>query len=230
MIDLKRTTHRRGFLGSIAAGAAALGITSLASPFSATARPALLHQQSDGGDFETWLNKIHGKHRQVFDVPHASPEGLPFAWSRVFLMTNKALGVADDDVTAVLVLRHEAIPFAMGHELWAKYKFGEVFKVEDNATKAPAVRNPFFQPKEGEMKLPVMAIEELQKSGVLIGICDMAMTFYSKVVFSPKMNMDADVIKKDWVAGILPGIQIVPSGVIAVNRTQEHGCTYCFGG
>jgi intracellular sulfur oxidation DsrE/DsrF family protein len=44
------------------------------------------------------------------------------------------------------------------------------------------------------------------------------------------MKMDAADVKKDWVSGILPGIQIVPSGVLAVNRAQEHGCTYCYAG
>jgi intracellular sulfur oxidation DsrE/DsrF family protein len=230
MLDLTRSTRRRGFLGTLAAGAAAIGITSLATPFSLNSEPKVLHQGADNSEFEMWLGKIKGKHRQVFDAAGANDKNeamVPFAWSRVFLMTNKSLGVAEDDLTAVVILRHAAIPLGMGHDLWAKYNFGEVFKIEDKATKAPAVRNPFYQPKEGELPLPGMDIESLQKSGVLIGLCDMAMTFFSKHVFAAKMNMDADAIKKEWVAGILPGIQIVPSGVLAVNRAQEHGCTYC---
>lgn len=229
MFDLKRSTHRRGFLGTIAAGTAAIGITALAKPLRVTAEPRVSMLGSDDSGFEAWLGKIKGKHRQVFDAAGVN-NGMPLAWSRVFLMTNKGVGVADNDVTAVVVLRHEAICLGMGHDLWTKYKFGETFKVQDDATKAPALRNPFFQPKEGELKLPGMALEDLQKSGVLFGICDMALTFYSKFVFAPKMNMEADAIKKEWVAGILPGIQIVPSGVLAVNRAQEHHCTYCYAG
>ena len=229
MIDMKSTTHRRGFLGKLAVGAAAVGIASLSSPFKLVTQAKNVPPGGDPSDFEAWLNKIHGKHRQVFDTPGAN-HGFVFAWSRVFYMTNKAVGAADDDVSTVIILRHEAIPLGMNHDLWAKYKFGEVFKIDDDATKAPSVRNPFYQPKEGEMKLPAMDIEGLQKSGALIGICDMALTFYSKLVFAPMMKMDADVIKKEWLAGVLPGIQVVPSGVLAVNRAQEHGCTYCFAG
>jgi len=44
------------------------------------------------------------------------------------------------------------------------------------------------------------------------------------------MGMDPAEVKKDWVSGILPGIQVVPSGVLAVNRAQEQGCTYCYAG
>ena len=229
MIDMNRSLHRRGFLGSIAAGAATLGLAGLVKPMQASAKMNFQTSSPLAADFEAWLGKIKGKHRQVFDTPESN-HGFVFAWARVFQMTNQAVGAAPEDVTPVIILRHAAIPYGMGHDLWAKYKFGENFKIDDDATKAPSVRNPYFQPKEGEMKLPGMSIEELQKSGVLIGICDMALTFYSKFVFAPKMNMDADAIKKDWVAGVLPGIQIVPSGVLAVNRAQEHGCTYCFAG
>ena len=228
MLDLTRSTHRRGFLGTLAAGAAAIGITSLAAPFRLNSEPKVLHPGSDLSEFETWLGTIKGKHRQVFDAPNANG-GFPLAWSRIFLMTNKQVGVADDDLTAVLILRHDAIPIGMEHSLWPKYKFGENFKITDGATKAPAIRNPFYQPKEGELPLPGMAIEDLLKSGVRVGLCDMALTFYSKHM-AESMKMDADAIKKDWVAGILPGIQIVPSGVLAVNRAQEHGCTYCYAG
>jgi hypothetical protein len=229
MLNFKQPIHRRGFLGGLAAGAATLGITTLTAPFNKLTAQQMKSAKTNDAGFEAWLGKIKGKHRQVFDSPNPNG-GMPLAWTRVFLMTNSSVGVPDDEVTAVLVMRHESIPMAMEHDLWSKYKFGEVFKIDDGATKAPALRNPFYQPKEGELPLPGMAVEDLLKSGVLVGVCDMAMTFYSKHVFAPKMNMDADVIKKDWVAGLIPGIQIVPSGVLAVNRTQEHHCTYCFAG
>jgi hypothetical protein len=44
------------------------------------------------------------------------------------------------------------------------------------------------------------------------------------------MKMDVETVKKEWTAGILPNIQLVPSGVWALGRAQEKGCTYCFAG
>jgi intracellular sulfur oxidation DsrE/DsrF family protein len=44
------------------------------------------------------------------------------------------------------------------------------------------------------------------------------------------MQKDAAEVKKEWIAGLLPGIQVMPSGVWAVGRAQEHGCTYCYAG
>ena len=45
-----------------------------------------------------------------------------------------------------------------------------------------------------------------------------------------KMGLAPEAVKKDWVAGLLPGVQVVPSGVLGVARAQELGCVYCFAG
>lgn len=226
-----KVSSRRGFLGTLATGAAALGVSTLATPFSSIATPGLAPQAI--ADAEAWFNKIKGRHRIVFDAtqPH---EILPFAWPRVFLLTNAATGTPEKDCSVVVVLRHDAIPYAMEHRLWASYKFGEVFKAEDPATKQPAVRNPFWKPKPGDFKVPgfgpvAIGINELQDSGVMFCVCDAAMTVYSAAV-AAQMNRDPAEIKKDWVSGLLPNIQPMPSGVWAVNRAQEHGCSYCFAG
>ena len=74
-----------------------------------------------------------------------------------------------------------------------------------------------------------MSVDELLASGVLFGACNMAIKFYSGIV-SKAQNVPVDQVRQDWTAAVLPGIQIVPSGVWAVNRVQEHGCSYCFAG
>ena len=219
--------QRRHFLGTLLA-TASVGAAGLALPASRGRAAEVASPAPGGSEFEEWLGKIKGKHRQLFDCP-APRGGLPFAWTRVFLMTNASVGVPESDVTAVMVLRHDGIPLGMESRLWEKYKFGEMFEVTDQESKKPLTANPFWHPKEGSLPLPGMAIEDLQKSGVLMGICDMALTVYSQMA-GKKMGVDPAEVKKDWVSGILPGIQLVPSGVLAVNRAQEHGCTYCFAG
>ena len=66
-------------------------------------------------------------------------------------------------------------------------------------------------------------------SGALVGACNMAIKAYSMQV-AGSMNMAAEDIASDWTANLIPGVQVVPSGVWAVNRVQERGCTYCFAG
>lgn len=221
---------RRDFLGKLAAGAAALGTVSFA-PFQAHAMPPL--PEHEFVDAEAWFNKIKGKHRIVFDAtkPH---ELMPFAWPKVFLLTNAATGTPEKDCSVVVVLRHDAIPYAFQSDLWAKYKMGELFKAHDPLTKEAATRNPFWKPKEGDFKIPgvgnvAIGINELQDNGVMFCVCDMAITVYSAVA-ADMMKTNAADVKKEWLAGLLPNIQVVPSGVWALGRAQEHGCNYCFAG
>ncbi|MES2850022.1 MAG: twin-arginine translocation signal domain-containing protein [Bacteroidota bacterium] len=229
------TTHRRGFIGTLAAGAASIGIAALA-PFKLNAAPLATNTNANSifSTNETpdeWFDKVKGKHRIVYDVTH--PEGIfPFAWPRVFLLTNMATGTPFSDCGVVVILRHSAIAYAFKNELWEKYKFGEVFKANDPATKAPATRNPFWMPKKGDFKVPgigevAIGINELQADGVMFCVCDAAITVYSAVV-AGNMKMEAADVKKEWLSGLLPNIMVVPSGVWAVGRAQEHKCGYCF--
>ncbi|MCX6291527.1 MAG: hypothetical protein NT126_07155 [Bacteroidetes bacterium] len=232
--DLNQSTPRRGFIGILAGSAAALGMAALASPFKLQAQAQKTPAASaPASPADEWFNKIKGKHRMVFDAtrPH---ELMPFAWPKVFLLTNKATGTPEKDCSVVVVLRHDAICYAFDSRAWEKYKFGEIFKADDPATKTPSIRNPFWKPKPGDFKIPgfgnvEIGINELQASGVMFCVCDAAMTVYSNVV-AEKMKMEPAEIKKDWMASLLPGIQVVPSGVWAVGRAQEHGCRYCFAG
>jgi len=237
--DLNSTTDRRKFIGSIASGAAAMGL--------ATLTPSLnLHAEEinttpvNPDDPDAWFNQIKGKHRMVFDATHPH-EVFPFAWPKVYLLTNASTGTPEKESSAVVVLRHSAIAFAFEDRLWAKYNFAKTFKVEALGPAFQAAdanttlnRNPFWKPKAGDFKLPGLGvlpigIDELQASGVLFCVCNMAMTVYTNVV-AGQMNMKPEDVMKDWMAGLLPGIQVVPSGVWAVGRAQEHGCQYCFTG
>lgn len=227
--DLNHATDRRGFLGSIATGAAALGIATLATPFQSHANDKHALTVAPADDPDAWFDKVSGKHRVVFDAtkPH---EVFPFAWPRVFLMTNQSTGSSEKDCGVVVVLRHDAIPYAFQSSLWAKYKFGEVFKADDPLTKAPATRNPFWEPKPGDYKFPgignvAIGINELQASGVMFCVCAAAIGVYSAAL-AQGMGMNAEAVKKEWLAGLLPNIQVVPSGVWAVGRAQEHKCAY----
>jgi intracellular sulfur oxidation DsrE/DsrF family protein len=225
-------SSRRSFLGTIATGAAALGAATLAAPLTASAN-TMQKSTNNWADADAWFKQIKGKHRIAYDVPHAN--GIfPFAWPRVFLLTNAATGTPEKDCNVVVILRHDAIGYAMQSELWSKYKFGDVFHLPDPATNQPSTRNPFWKPAAGAFNIPgfgvvPIGINELQDSGVMFCVCDAALTVYSAAV-AQGAGLNAADVKKEWVAGLLPGIQVVPSGVWAVGRAQEHGCAYCFAG
>ena len=131
------STQRRGFLGGIAGGAAALvvGRWSNADPqgLALTAPPS-----------DAWIARIKGKYRQVFD--NTSPnEGWGAAFPLNFIdSTKEAMKVSENaDITAVSVFRHFAMPLLLNDAVWAKYHIGEMLNVKDPKTSAFATRNIF---------------------------------------------------------------------------------------
>lgn len=235
-------TSRRRFLGTLTTGAAAMSFAGIISPIQQLrANAGSTTDVAGNTDPDAWFKQLKGKHRIVFDV--TQPHGVfPFAWPKVFLMTNAATGSSEKDCGVVVVLRHDAIPYAFEDRLWAKYKFAEVFKAGElgpsfqasDAATAASFRNPLWKPSKGDFQVPgigvvQIGINELQASGVMFCVCEAAMTVYSAAL-AEGMNMKPGDVLKDWKAGLLPGIQVVPSGVWAIGRAQEHGCGYCFAG
>tara|TARA_R110000765_G_scaffold418553_1_gene522099 strand:+ start:1918 stop:2154 length:237 start_codon:yes stop_codon:yes gene_type:complete len=75
------------------------------------------------------------------------------------------------------VLRHDAIPFALNSTLWEKYNLGGVFGITDNATKEPALRNPYDEPQDGDFPMPVIqGIKDMQQRGALFCVCNLAIS------------------------------------------------------
>jgi len=242
-----KQTPRRGFLGMLATGAAAMGLATITSPFSLNAQ-----QQKDpskmGGapaapknEADAWFDKVKGRHRVVYDATHPH-EIFPFAWPKVFLLTNAATGSPESDCGVVVVLRHEAIGYAFQDKMWEKYGFAELFKAGDHgpafqaadAAIATKTRNPFLNTKPGDFKLPgfgdvPIGINDLKKSGVMFCVCNAAMTVFANIA-AGKMNMKGDDVMKEWKENLIPGVQVVPSGVWALGRAQEHKCAYIFAG
>src|SRR5256714_15004593 len=109
----------------------------------------------------------------------------------------------------------------MNDALWAKYNLGETFSIKDGDV--PAKRNPYATitgfPISG------LGIAELLKSGVLVGACDVALTIYSSGA-AKKMGLAPETVKKEWIAGLFPGVQVVPSGGLGGARSEEPGCAH----
>ena len=118
------STHRRGFLGRLTAGTlAAMGIASLDSR---TLGAEPIFTEAAGAD--DWLAAITGTYRQFFDAVSVN-DGFPFSFAMTFMNTiGETYKVPDKDITAVVGLRHFAIPLAFNDGIWAKYKLGEMLK------------------------------------------------------------------------------------------------------
>jgi hypothetical protein len=204
--------HRRNFFGRIAA-LSAFGIFGVGAA----------RAQTGAADGPDWPGQLKGRHKQVFDV-YGINDGFPLGFANNFITPN-----TPPMATAVMVFRHQGLPYALNSAMWAKYKVGETFKINDPETKMPAVKNPWWQPKPGVLGNPEAALDRLAAKGTVMGVCGVAMRGQSARLAS-NAGVTAEEALKEWTANLIPGVTVVPSGTWAVNRAQEAGCTYCAGG
>lgn len=218
--DMTDPMPRRSFFRRIAEGAVALSLPGLAS---VSARGA-----TDAQDGSDWPGALKGRHRQVVDA-YTANNGFPLAFAYSFVATNGPAGAGIVPATAVVVLRHEGLPLALNHMVWQKYKIGQALNIVDPEVKAPAMKNPFLEPKPGVLLVDEMAIDRLLANGAVIGACDLALKVLSGKL-AGNAGTSAEEAAKEWAANVIPGITVIPSGTWGLNRAQEQGCTYCAGG
>jgi hypothetical protein len=216
---------RREFLQRLAGGTAILAAGTLAA---ACAAPAATPVAS--ADDEPWLKPLTGKHKQVFDAPKVN-DAFPLMFAAGYLQTmNDTYKLKPGEANAFIVFRHFAAPLGLMDQVWKKYKIGKMLGIMDPATKQPSERNFVWKPKAGDMmNTDASADKMVVAPGVVIGVCNFAITVLSGMA-AKGAGVTPEVALKEWTAAVIPGAMLVPSGVLAVGRAQEHGCTYCFAG
>ncbi len=225
---MKTDKSRRSFFATLALGVSASAFPMMVKEFENMEKLPELNP-IDSKDAEEWFKNIKGSHRIAYDgsTPHNT---LPIVWNWAFYESNNLTGSPDIDITAMTVLRHTAIAYAFRSEIWQKYPIGKVFNINDNSTNEPSQRNTVYNPQKGDLPLPqVEGIMRLQERGALFCVCNLAIQVYSGAI-SNQVGIDSNVVYKDIIDGLLPGIQLVPSGVWALGRAQENGCGYIFAG
>ena len=227
MLPPAKQTNRRAFLGTLATSSATLAIVGAGLPATAAAAPSDSSESANGFS-EAWLGKLTGKHKQFFDATSTNQFALVFAMN--FLNSyNDAYRIPDANLSAVVGLRHFAIGAALNDDIWSRYKVAEFVQAMDPATKTPYTRNFLNRPHDGDMMFPNASVDKLVARGVQFTCCNVALGVVSGLL-SKNAGVTPEVARAEWTAGLLPGVTLVPSGVLAVNRAQEKGCTYCSGG
>ena len=213
--------NRRTFIERL--GAAALAFA--AAPAITRAEPA-----ADKAGSEPWLSGLAAtKHKQVFDAT-AHNAGFPMMFAGNYLNTMKqAYGLGPKEVRAVIVVRHFAMPMAVSDAIWSKYGVGAMLGIMDPATKAPAVRNFYINSGPGDMMNPAQSVEKMIAAGATVVVCNLALTIISGMA-GKAIGVKAEDAFAEWKAALVPGSHIAASGVLAVGRAQEAGCSYCFAG
>jgi hypothetical protein len=217
-------TQRRDFLKQaslIAAGTVAAG------SLEAQAAP----QAQNSWDM-TWADKVTGKYRMAFDAPQIA-DGVSLHQVRSFFAGYKAAyALGDTDLSAVLILRHAAVPMACGDDVWSDGFIGTDKNLKDPVTGEPTKRNPFINiPADARHSLtwPDGALDTLITRGAVVLVCDLALGgLVGQVAERRKLaRQDARKLVYD---SILPGITRMPSGIFATSHAQQLGCGMMYAG
>lgn len=218
---------RREFLGTLMAAGVAPMIVGRPDVRAGTASPAGPSRELDSPFDVTWTNKVTGKHRAVFDSVEISM-GLGLIRALIWIKDyGDVYGAKPAEMSAVVVLRHNAIWLIMNDKFWAEHEIGKLTGITDPATKAPIARNPVIGANPFGLP-PALADDSLKKalaSGTVLA-CNLAfgLEVVPKVMSDLKLN-DAKA-RETALKDIVPGVLLQPSGVFATLRAQEAGCQY----
>jgi hypothetical protein len=213
-------TDRRDFFARVLAGATALS----GAPAFADQLAALQPARPDQATWDnSWTERVNGKYRAVFDIPEIA-EGVGVFRANVWYANYEEMyGPAAAEMTPVAVIRHAAVPMLMNDEFWSAYGYRAQFKDKLGGMVGEGSGNPF-------MKVPYMGRDYglqglLDRKCIVLG-CGLA--FGGRIV--------ADVMRKDNLTReaadakarsfLLPGVSLQPSGIFAVARAQDLGCSY----
>jgi hypothetical protein len=209
---------RRSFLVSVGAlaGAAAL-------------RPEFAAAESAGprlppGRWDlTWLDKLKGKHRQVFDF---SDMDIGLVVVKNWLDAHEEVfGLRHPQVNAVVGIGGHAFAVNAGDALYQKFPIGEQWKVTDPATGKPALRNIFLDGPAAPSPRAGAGVRPLQARGVVFWQCNNALNGVASQLAAAVKRPKAEVYD-ELKAGLNPGVILVPAHTMLIGLAQEHGCMY----
>lgn len=222
------TPDRRDFLAHVATAAAVMAGTACAAPLAAASLSAGSGLRAAPFD-DSWTRRVAAaKHKAVFDSPGVD-DGLALLHATFFMQGYKEqLGVGDTDVVPVIVLRHAGTALAFNDAIWEKYGFGERAAVKDAATGKFSLSNPFVRiatDAKDPLVPPEASIERLLASGAVILACNKA-AMRQAGIQAKKLNRDAEEVRAEFRAGVVPGVLLQPSGIYATLRAQDVGCSF----
>ena len=208
-------------LGSRRAFARVIAIATL------SALPAVAAAQAPAkAPTDAWLKGVTSKHRQFFDSP-APGGGIPLVHIMNYYDTwNQAYGVKDAEIDAVGTFYGATTFYGLNDAMWAKYRLGEFLETADPATKQPAVANPWrAQPVIIGMTLPQASIESLQRRGATFLLCNNALGIFAGMLAKAR-GLETGAVYADLKANILPGVELIPGMVVAIEQAHRAGLSY----
>jgi hypothetical protein len=207
---------RRSFLTALTSLAGVTAIHAGESQSATQASPAAVQTWD-----LRWMDELKARHKQVFDLGEADLVAEPrlLRFPRNYLDTfHDVYGLDFTEVKTIVGISGRGFPINASDRLWEKYALGERSKIIDPATTKPAVRNVFMDDK-------TMGVKALHARGTIFWQCNLALSNIAQQLATARQLPVADV-RADLIAGLNPGVRLVPSHVMALGLVQERGVTY----
>ena len=204
---------RRSFLAALASLS---GVALRRPPVPATS------PVSDTWDF-SWLDQLKGRHKQVIAVGELRNR-LPLLVVVNYLDAHlEVFGLSHPDVNVVVGIARQGFPINFSDALWAKYELGRRWELKDPATGEWARRNIYLD----AMPAPpgkIVGVRPLQARGAIFWQCNNALNAVVRELAAETGRPEP--IRAEFLAGMNPGVRLVPAHTMALGLAQEHGCTY----
>ncbi len=169
-----------------------------------------------------WMDELKGQHKQVFDLGEVdlAADPRPLRFPKNYLDTFRDVFALEfPEVRTLVGISGRAFPINASDRLWEKYALGDYrSKIVDPATMKPAVRNIFMD--DG-----TMGVKALQARGTIFWQCNIALSNIAQQLAAARQLSPAEV-RADLMAGLNPGVRLVPAHVMAMGLVQERGVTY----
>nr|WP_166181243.1 hypothetical protein [Altererythrobacter segetis] len=207
--------------GVLAAGTVIAAATGLASAAGAQANVTGGSWQPTAEPADAWLDKPGTRHRIVFDTTSMDTAGKGIHFANNFYAANESgYGLKSEALGVVVILRAEATPLGFGDSIWASYGGHFVKLMSLAGDKAARARkgNPLLM-DEGE---DAITLSTLRQKGATFTVCGMATHGIAGMV-ARATGKSPEAVEAEFKASLVPGALLVPAGIVAVNRAQEHG-------
>ena len=178
-----------------------------------------------GGTDISWFDGFKGKHKQVFDLGSFDLSvDSPLRQPVTYLAAHREISKLEppNDINVLVAISHKAFPMNASDALWEKYKIGDVWGIKDPSTGKPSIRNIFLGEASGGGGATVRA---LQARGVVFWQCNFALGAVAGEL-AAKTGGKSQEVRADLLAGLNPGVKLVPAHTWAIGYAQERGFTY----
>jgi hypothetical protein len=126
-------------------------------------------------------------------------------------------------IDTIVGIAGSGFPINVNDAIWAKYKIGQKWQISDGPEKSSADRNVFLEAPASDTKRA--SVKGLQARGTIFTQCNKALRGIAKE-FALASHDTFENVYAELLAGLNPGVRLVPANTMLIGLAQEHGCAY----